>query len=177
MNDISKFRIAAPQVLETAIVPAVEQPILIQKPHPQEFIQMHAEQFPAQVIQWYQDDQYYLVHPEILQELQSETKLVCLSPWVTRTGEVGLWPISTHPSSWQSSAQAVIEQARTQWGRVKTNKGKDSYEFLAAVSQQGAPQWPDKTLDDLIATAFCDRLITSADHPVVRALRGQQDHA
>ena len=25
MNDISKFRIAAPQVLETAIVPAVEQ--------------------------------------------------------------------------------------------------------------------------------------------------------
>ncbi|HHQ4662329.1 TPA: hypothetical protein ACSPZY_002768 [Aeromonas veronii] len=177
MNDILKYRIDAPQVLGTAAVVVVEKPILIQKPHQQMFIQAHAEQFPAQVIQWFQDGQYYLVHPEMLRELESETKLVRLTPWITQTGEVSLWPVSAHPSSWQSSAQAAIEQARVQWGRIKVNKDKDAYDFLAAASQLGAPQWPDKTLDELIAEAFGDRLITSASHSVVRALRGEQDHA
>jgi len=61
MNDISKFRIAAPQVLETAIVPAVEQPILIQKPHPQEFIQMHAEQWSCSP-----KPNWFVSHPGLL---------------------------------------------------------------------------------------------------------------
>ncbi|WP_429169043.1 hypothetical protein [Aeromonas rivipollensis] len=176
MNDISKYRIDAPQVLETAAAPAVEKPILIQKPHPQAFIQTHAEQFPAQVIQWLQDGLYYLVHPEMLRELESETKLVRLTPCINRAGEVSLWPVSAYPSAWQSSAQSVIEQARTQWGRVKTNKGKDAYELLPASGLQGTPQWPDKSIDILVAEAFGDRLITSIAHPVVRALRGEQDH-
>lgn len=176
MSNISNFRMAPAQVPMTTAVAAVEKPILIQKPHPQEFIQMHAEQFPAQVIQWYQDGQHYLVHPEMLRELESETKSVRLTPYINRAGEVGLWPVTSHPSTWQSSAQSAIEQAKTQWGRVKVNKTTERYDFLAAASQLGAPQWPDKTLDELIAEAFGDRLITSTDHPVVRALRGEQDH-
>jgi hypothetical protein len=177
MNNIANFRIATTQLPEANTIPAVEQSIHIQKPHPQEFIQTHAEQFPAEVIHWYQDDRYYLVHPEMRRELESETKLVRLTPFIKRSGEVGLWPVTAFPSTWQASAQVAIAQARTQWGRIKSNKSKEAYDFLAATSALGAPQWSDKPVDELVAMAFGNRLIMSADHPVVMALRGEQGHA
>ena len=177
MNNIANFRIATTQVPEPNTMPADEQPILIQRPHPQEFIQTHSDQFPAEVIQWYQDGQYYLVHPEMRTALESETKLVRLTPFIKRSGEVGLWPVTAFPSTWQVSAQAAITQAKTQWGRIKPNKSKGAYDFLAATSSLGTPQWPAKPVDELVAIAFGDRLIMSADHPVVRALRGEQGHA
>jgi hypothetical protein len=34
------------------------------------------------------------------------------------------------------------------------------------------PVWPQKTLAGLLEIAFCDRVITSPDHPVIRKLRG-----
>jgi hypothetical protein len=34
------------------------------------------------------------------------------------------------------------------------------------------PVWPQKTLAELLKIAFGDHVITSADHPVIRKLRG-----
>jgi hypothetical protein len=37
----------------------------------------------------------------------------------------------------------------------------------------GTPQWPDKTLRDLIEIAFRYNLIDREDHPVIRELAGE----
>ena len=48
---------------------------------------------------------------------------------------------------------------------------------VARMEREGIPidvltYWPEQTLNDLLEIAFQDRIIQSAEHPVVRRLRG-----
>lgn len=176
MSDISAFKVPQPAELESVIAAEPHQEVLVQKPHRQEFFRSHAEHFPAHVIQWNRDGHFYLVHPELQVDLQSELRLVTLIPYVNRDGKVGLWPLSTIPSTWRVSAKEVIAQAQYQWLRAIPNMEKGAYETLPAASELGEPQWPEKTVDELVAEAFSDRLIVSLEHEVVRALRGDTAH-
>ena len=63
-----------------------------------------------------------------------------------------------------------LAQARQGWRRVAANMNTSSYDcFLPAVKLKN-PKWPNKTITELIASAFEGRFITSLDHPAIQQL-------
>jgi hypothetical protein len=55
---------------------------------------------------------------------------------------------------------------------VKSNQNLGAYDVFEAAADYGEPEWPSLDFWGLIRIAFRDRLINSADHPVVKRLRG-----
>ena len=62
----------------------------------------------------------------------------------------------------------------TKWIRVKANMSLGAYEIYEAQSPDLAnPEWPDLAYNELLRIAFrAEGVISSADHPVVKKLRG-----
>ena len=53
-------------------------------------------------------------------------------------------------------------------------KDLGAYEMFKARGDLGEPEWPDKSLSELLRLAFKgDRLIDSLNHPVLRELAGE----
>ena len=59
------------------------------------------------------------------------------------------------------------------WVRVQSNRSLGAYEIYEAAAPWGDPEWPDVQFKDLLKIAFKDRLIDTADHPVLKRLRGE----
>ena len=66
----------------------------------------------------------------------------------------------------------AAQLAQTQWIRVAANMSLGGYETFIATGDLPEPEWPDKTMQEIMDIAFKDRYISSTDHPVVRRLRG-----
>ena len=47
-----------------------------------------------------------------------------------------------------------------------------AYRIYTAEGQLSEPVWPDKSLTELLKLGFKDKVINSAEHPVIRKLRG-----
>ena len=60
----------------------------------------------------------------------------------------------------------------TKWVRIKANMSLGAYEIFSAESVMQDPTWPELPFNELLRIAFRDRIISSADHPVVKRLRG-----
>jgi hypothetical protein len=56
---------------------------------------------------------------------------------------------------------------------VAANMNAGSYDVFTASAQLAEPDWPALSLRELLAVAFKERLIESADHPVLKKLRGE----
>jgi hypothetical protein len=59
------------------------------------------------------------------------------------------------------------------WVRVRSNLQLGAYEIDLAVGNLGEPEWPDLGISDILKIAFRDRLIDSADHLLIKRLRGE----
>jgi hypothetical protein len=51
--------------------------------------------------------------------------------------------------------------------------GGGMYDTFEAVGELAEPEWPELTFAEVLRLCFKDRFIMSADHPAVRALRGE----
>jgi len=60
----------------------------------------------------------------------------------------------------------------TKWVRMKANRDLGAYEIFEAESVMAEPVWPELSFQQLIKTAFRDRIIADINHPVIRRLRG-----
>jgi len=67
----------------------------------------------------------------------------------------------------------AAEHAMTSWTRIRSNRGLAGYDIEEPHAALPEPEWPELTLARAIELAFRDRLIDTADHPVLRQLRGQ----
>ncbi len=56
---------------------------------------------------------------------------------------------------------------------MRSNRSLGAYEVTQPLVEFPAPTWPDKTIDELIVIGFKGRVINTADHPVLRHLRGE----
>jgi hypothetical protein len=81
-----------------------------------------------------------------------------------------VWPVKTGENLWNQSSQESVYMAMKCWVRV-FNK-KTYYEARTMKAQIPEPEWSDLSFEQLIGTAFADRLITSPDHRIVRLLQG-----
>jgi hypothetical protein len=154
----------------------------VRKPRRGEFFRTHqdpAMSLAATTYEGNEQDDVYFVAPAMRGALAEDLRPVRLQLAIARNGVLFIWPL-TIPSddnplgrSWHESALKAAEIAKAKWIRIISDKGLNGYRVRAAEGNLAEPEWPtDKTFGDLLAIAFADRIIMSADHPVVRALRG-----
>jgi hypothetical protein len=156
--------------------------IPVKKPNRQAFIRAFGPDFQvttAVVELKGEQDGTFLVAPELRDELMDEINIVHLVTCVDRAGNYFLWPIKMakageRSNPWHESALLALEHAEKRWVRVSANMGAGHYDVFTATSKLSDPVEPDLTLQKMIETAFRGKLIDSADHPVVKKLRGEE---
>lgn len=124
-------------------------------------------------------EMYWVGRREFLAELGSAARLVRLFTCIDKYNNVFLWPAKLPTTAmsqrrWAESALEIAYTATRLWVRLEGNKGKGAYEMIKAQGDYGEPTWPDKSLEDLLGLAFNNgRVIDSAEHSVLRELRGE----
>jgi len=100
--------------------------------------------------------------------------------WVDPDGNYGIWPILQENSTgdineFSISAMKKVDMAIAGggWYCFRVAKGQRGYGLWAADSDLGIPKWPPEGIEFLIQKAFEDRIITTPDHPLFKALRGK----
>lgn len=131
------------------------------------------------VLELKEDNDYYLVRPEVLPYLIREVKFVRLhlayylegSPFIIPLplpDEMGKW------NSWHQSLDQVVKAAQTKWVRAIADKSINGYSLMEASGNIVClnPLPTDKCFTDYIELAFKGKVIDSVDHPVVKQLLG-----
>ena len=153
----------------------------VRKPSNQAHVRVHQSaewRMPAAILQLKEDGECYFVHPSIAPNLAQEVRAKELYVYVTRDGNVSVWPINL-PSddgrldAWSQSAHSAAEMAQSSWVRLVANRGVGAYDIYQAPNIADEPVWPELTFKEVLHLAFKDRLITTMDHPIVKRLRGE----
>lgn len=153
----------------------------VRKPSNQAFARVHPNdewRLSALILQLKEDGECYFVHPSLYGELASEVRPKMLYTYVTRDGNVALWPVNLpgedgRLDTWSQSAHECARRAETTWVRLVANRTVGAYDIYEASSLTDEPAWPDKSFKEILSLAFKDRLIVSLDHPIVKRLRGE----
>ena len=155
--------------------------IPVQKPNRQEFIRVHPDErmsLTTMILEFSENrgTAYYLVAPELWDELDGELQPKTLLVTINRHRDLSIWPSPVPqegPTSlWTESAMMGAEKAKRCWVRVASNmrlKGYDVYEAPALAEE---PEWHDMTLQEILRIAFRDKYIKDLSHPVIRRLKG-----
>jgi hypothetical protein len=151
----------------------------IRKPNRHEFFRTRSEPgmwFDTGVFEDKEEREIFMVLPSMREALVGEIKPVLLVPSITRQGVLLLWPLKLPMEgpgrSWAETARQAAELAKTKWVRLVPDMGLGGYRIYQAEGALSEPEWPDKPLNEIMEIAFRDRIVDSADHPVVRRLRG-----
>lgn len=153
----------------------------VRKPSNQAFGRVHPSdewRQSALILQLKEDGDCYFVHPSLYGELASEVRPKMLYTYVTRDGNVALWPVNLpgedgRLDTWSQSAHEGAKRAETTWVRLVANRTVGAYDIYEASSLTDEPAWPEKSFKEILSLAFKDRLIVSLDHPIVKRLRGE----
>lgn len=135
-------------------------------------------QMPALILQLKEDGDNYFVKPDLFDELANECRPKMLYTYITREGNVGLWPVNLPGEDgrldpWSESAHAAAEHAQKHWVRLVANRQLGAYDVMEASGLADEPTWPEFDFKKLLALAFKDRLISDLSHPIIRKLRGE----
>jgi hypothetical protein len=153
----------------------------VRKPSNQAYVRVHQSaewRMPAAILQLKEDGECYLVDPSIVPYLAQEVRAKLLYVYVTRDGNIAVWPINLpgedgRLDAWSQSAHSAAELAQTSWVRLVANRGVGAYDIYQAPAIADEPLWPEMTFKEVLHLAFKDRLITSMEHPIVKRLRGE----
>jgi hypothetical protein len=121
----------------------------------------------------------YLIHPTFIRELPDiKFSLSTLYLYTTSQGNLGFWDIKMQgerENVWLSTATEAAHAAMPAWKRVFIPRGGDRYQHAPPFTPIADPDWEKITLgkgrSELLRIAFRDRLIMSADHPVIKSIR------
>jgi len=152
----------------------------VRKPNRQEFVRVRPEeeyQFSTGVIELKEERETYLVDTALWPVLPGEIVPKILLTTINKQGVLTLWPISLpgedgRTNNWNQSAMEAAQMANSKWIRVASNMSMGGYDTFVATGDLPEPEWPDKSMQEIMDIAFKDRYITTEDHPVIRRLRG-----
>jgi hypothetical protein len=153
----------------------------VRKPKNAEFFRVNPDKaYREQVglIDVEEDRSKYLVLPNMHAELARDISPVLLITAVSKSGVPFLWPLKLTKSGgrsnpWNDSARAAALAAETAWVRMDSNSAQGRYDVERAKGNLGEPEFPSEPFGELLRVAFAERVISSADHPVVRQRRGE----
>jgi len=124
-------------------------------------------------------DEYFVAAKDMIGAMPDQLQPYQLVLTINRQGSVFLWPVripteEDRLSKWITSRIEAVQRAKTKWIRMIANTapGAGYYDIKEAQGNLGEPVWPEESLQELINIAFRNRLIDSADHPIIKALLG-----
>ena len=156
--------------------------IPVRRPKKQEWFMVHpnpAFHYPLPLIHDELDNEFYLFNPELVVVGIDELVRKQLYYTINRQNVVFLWPVKMPDidgrlDSWNDSAHSAAKMAMEKWIRIVSNRSLGGYEVVYTRSKLEKPEWPDMDLDEIYELAFGKRLIESDDHPILKALRGEE---
>ena len=90
-----------------------------------------------------------------------------------------LWPIKmpkgsgTKHDEWGRSAMEIARLAESTWVRMNSDMQLGAYKYHTASATWDEPIWPDLSLQEVLRRSVGEQhIIASADHHVIRQLRG-----
>ena len=178
-DDIDALRLS-PDLAATAGSREVLTHVPVRKPNRTEFFRVHPDADMALVTGVFIDKEereVFFVAPNMRAELAGEMRPVVLVTAITRQSVVFLWPVplpdeSGRRNAWSETAREAAELAKAAWVRMAADMSLGAYRIYRAEGQLSDPVWSDKTLPELLAIGFKDRVVDREDHPVVKRLRG-----
>jgi hypothetical protein len=177
--DLAKLRVNQ-DFLETTNVKKLLTTVPIRKPGSQDFVRVHPSpeyRVILALLEWKEDRQVYIVNLAAVPELQTECFVATLFTAISRAGVLFMWPVRVpaadgRTNDWHVSAAMAAQHAMIRWVRVRANMSLRAYEIFEAESSIPDPVWPELSFEAICRIAFKDRLVASADHPVIKQLRG-----
>jgi hypothetical protein len=159
---------------------ATEKPLLsipVKRPPKKDFIRAHPIfQFTAYVFEDDVSGETYCIDPTLrkkLREADIGMRKVVLVPYVNRRGTLFLWAITTtEKGDWHNSAMKIVHIARERWVRVGSDRDRSCYVAYVATRSYGDPEFPDRTLSEMLDIAFSGKYIDNLDHSAVKDLIG-----
>jgi hypothetical protein len=120
----------------------------------------------------------YWVAPSLRDELAGELYAVRLFTCMSKHGTVFVWPVKLPQGgpgdTWHPSALEAANEAMRWWLKITGERDLGAYVFTKAVADFGAPQWPEWSFQQVLELAFKDHIITTAEHHVIREIRGYE---
>jgi hypothetical protein len=178
-DDLEAIRLS-PDAAATVGTHEVLRHVPVRKPNRTEFFRVHPDpemQLATGVFVDREEREVFFVTPDLRAELAGELKPVLLATAITRQGVTFLWPVSLpdeggRRNAWAETAREAYELAKTAWVRMPADMSLGAYRIYEAEGRLSDPVWPEKTLSELLKLGFRDRIIDSAEHPVIKRLRG-----
>ena len=180
--DLERVRARADQSIDLGVT--TEYTVIpIRNPKPDEFFRCMADEeysMNAHILSLKTENEWYLIDPDILPQIQLESQLrvmtlyVCVTmnstPFVTcipQADEMG----KINP--WHHSGHITMEEAKQCWVRRQADKANGAYVITKAMNAKlPDPKWPTMTLSEIIDRAFNKFYIDDINHPVLQRLRG-----
>lgn len=177
-DDLDALRIVDPAALGGDIEHLAH--IAVRKPKKDEYFRTHPD--PAMSLTslvWTDPDlgDVYFVAPEARQIMTESGRVVTLVLCQSRLRVNFIWPVNAGGSSgggrgWVESSHHAVHMGKNLWIKIRGDRPAGMYQVLEAADQRGEPEWPNLDFKELLKLGFKDRLIGSADHPVVRRIQG-----
>jgi hypothetical protein len=125
------------------------------------------------------DDKYFVV-PDLWASLGAEKTFGFRQIFTCQTiqHETFLWGCRLPGADgkqppWVTIPLEAAKAAQAKWVRIFWDDAQRKHRVLTAAASHAEPQWPDKSLGELLRLAFKDALIDSIDHSVLKKLRGE----
>ena len=181
--DLERVRAKSNQLFDLGI--ATEYTVIpIRNPKPDEFFRCMPEEnysMDTNILSLKTDNEWYLIDPDILHQIQLESQLkvmtlyVCVTmnstPFITcipQPNELG------QINSWHESGHRTMEEAKQFWVRRQADRSNGGYIITKAMNAKlPDPKWPEMTLSEIVDRAFDKFYIDNMDHPVLQRLRGE----
>ena len=153
----------------------------VRKPLKTEFFRVRAGEawrFQTMILELKEDGETFLLTPPVWGVVPELLRPAMLHTAIDRRNNLFLVPVPLpgpdgRRNPWHQSLAEVVTMAETNWVRSVANKHVGGYDMLVAETSLPEPEWPDVAFEELIQIAFRERLIQSADHPVVTQLLGR----
>jgi hypothetical protein len=177
-DDLDNLRIADPALLSGDIEHLVH--INVRRPKKDEYFRVNPDpSMTLTALVWTDPDEgdVFFVAPSAREVMAESGRLVTLVLCQSRQRVTFMWPVNSDTRSgggrgWAESARAAMLLAQKTWIKIKGDRASGMYQVFEAANQTGEPEWPDEALNELLELGFKGRIISSADHPVVRRLQG-----
>lgn len=156
----------------------------VRRPSKEWFVRCHPDamyRLETCVIEMKEDSETYLIDPSLWPSLSGESTFGprLLVTAQNKQGVLFLWPVKMprpdgRQDRWNQSALEAIGLASKTWVRFQANMSLGAYEVFQATGELADADWSTvPSFSDLLRIAFKDRFVTTADHPILRRLRGE----
>ena len=183
--DLERVRASANRLIDLGVTTEYTM-IPVRNPRPDEFFMCMADEkysMDAHILSLKTENEWYMIDPDILPEIQLESQLRVRTLYVCVTMTVNFAPFVTcipqHDemgkiNPWHESGHRTMEEAKQCWVRRQADKANSGYIITKAMNAKlPDPKWPTMTLSEIIDRAFDKLYIDDINHPVLQRLRGE----